>query len=472
MKKTFCLLLLIVFTIKPQNDSLKTGLNNLLAQPFFDTTIVSVSAYNLNSGTDIFRKNVNMLLRPASNMKVITSAAGLVFLGPDYKFTTGLYYTGVIEKSVLKGDLYVKGGLNPDFTLKDLDSLVAFLTQSGIKRITGKIYGDISAKDSVFWGKGWMWDDDPSTDAPYLAALNINDNAVSVKVSPSKLNEKPHIKLSPESKYFVVENFAKTNSGSNESLEITRDWVNRNNKIIIRGSIGLNSKPVSDIINVYNPAEYFLTLFKEKISEANIKFENNKNLFEKIPENAKVFNKLNLPYGTVIVNLNKTSDNLSAEMTLLALANKYYGDGASATKGHKLVDSLIVLAGMNPKNYCIVDGSGVSHYNLVTSDLLLNVLKFIYLKKPELYFVLYNSFPVGGVDGTLKTRMKDELVLNNVHAKTGTLSGVSTLSGYLKTLKGEDIAFSIMMQNYNGSASRSKYFQDEICKLLVKYGSK
>jgi D-alanyl-D-alanine carboxypeptidase/D-alanyl-D-alanine-endopeptidase (penicillin-binding protein 4) len=472
MKKILLLLFVFTAVVKPQSDSLVLSLNNLLSQPFFDTTAVSVSAYNLKNGKEIFSKNPYMLFRPASNLKVLTTSAGLVFLGPGYNFTTSLYYTGKISGGVLKGDLYVKGGLDPDFSLKDLDSLIGFLADAGIKKITGGIYGDVSAKDSIFWGDGWMWNDDPSTDFPYMSALNINDNAVTITVSPAGINERPAVKLHPDSKFFNIINSAKTINGSKESLEITRDWMNRNNNIIISGSIGVNSKPVSNVVNVCKTDEYFLMLFKEKLAKNNIRFSDSKNHFKAVPSGAALLNAHNIPFGTVIVNLNKTSDNLSAEMTLRALAGRYYGSNASAEKGLKLVDSLIILAGMNPKNYSIVDGSGVSHYNLVTSDLLSNILKFIYLKKPDLYSVLYNSFPVGGVDGTLKNRMKDSIVYNNVHAKTGTLSGVSTLSGYLKTEKGEDIAFSIMMQNYVGSSSRAKYYQDEIAKLLTKYGSK
>ena len=472
MKKLFLLLFVLTAVLKPQSDSLISSLNTLLSQPFFDTTAVSLSAFNLKTGTDIFKKNPNMLFRPASNMKIVTTSAGLVFLGPGYNFATSLYYTGNISGGILKGDLYIKGGLDPDFSLKDLDSLVNFLSYAGIKKITGKIYGDVSAKDSVFWGDGWMWNDDPSTDFPYLSALNINDNAVTITVSPSSKNDKPIVKLHPESQFFTVCNSAKTVSGNKESLEITRDWMNRTNNIIVAGNIGVNSKPVSNVVNVCKTDEYFLTLFKEKLVKCNIGFSGGKNQFKEVPSDASLLNSHNMPFGTVIVNLNKNSDNLSAEMTLRALGNKYYGRHASADKGLKLVDSLIVLAGMNPKNYSIVDGSGVSHYNLITSDLLLNVLKFIYLKKTDLYSIFYNSLPVGGIDGTLKNRMKDSMAYNIVHAKTGTLSGVSTLSGYLKTLKGEDVAFSIMMQNYVGSSSRAKYFQDEIAKLLIKYGSK
>jgi len=171
-------------------------------------------------------------------------------------------------------------------------------------------------------------------------------------------------------------------------------------------------------------------------------------------------------FGEVIVNLNKTSDNLSAEMTLRAMAVKYFGKPATASNGIKLVDSLVTLTGLNPNNYSMVDGSGISHYNLISAELLENVVRYIYKKDSNLYEILYNSFPIGGVDGTLRGRMQNENIFNNVHAKTGTLSGVSTLTGYMKAKNGDIISFSIMTQNFVGSAKTVRGFQDKVCEIL------
>jgi serine-type D-Ala-D-Ala carboxypeptidase/endopeptidase (penicillin-binding protein 4) len=132
--------------------------------------------YDLTEKQTVFEKDAQKLLRPASNMKILTSAAGLLFLGEEYKFRTSVLYTGSIINGVLLGDLYIKGGCDPDFTTSDLDSIINALLKADIREVSGKIYIDLSMKDELFWGKGWMWDDDPSTDAPYLSALNINDN--------------------------------------------------------------------------------------------------------------------------------------------------------------------------------------------------------------------------------------------------------------------------------------------------------
>ncbi|OGU78958.1 MAG: D-alanyl-D-alanine carboxypeptidase/D-alanyl-D-alanine-endopeptidase, partial [Ignavibacteria bacterium RBG_16_35_7] len=166
--------------------------------------------------------------------------------------------------------------------------------------------------------------------------------------------------------------------------------------------------------------------------------------------------------------LNKTSDNLSTEMTLFALSERYFGRPASAKNGLKMIDSLIIVCGLNPKDYKLVDGSGVSHYNLVTAELLLSVLKHFYYSEPNLFESLYNSFPIAGFDGTLENRMEKTKAEKNVHAKTGTLSGVSSLSGYVKNKKGNMIAFSILVQNYNDNSKQARDFIDDVCEVLAE----
>ncbi|HZW37954.1 MAG TPA: D-alanyl-D-alanine carboxypeptidase/D-alanyl-D-alanine-endopeptidase [Ignavibacteriaceae bacterium] len=458
MKKLFILFILI-YSISFSQSVIKTKLDSLTSTSFFDTTIIALDVYDLTADKVLYQKNNKLLLRPASNMKILTTVTGLYFLGKDYTFKTSLYYSGNIKNGTLNGNLYVKGGFDPDFTYDDLDSLILILKNNGIKKIKGNIYGDISAKDSLFWGHGWMWDDDPSTDAPYLSALNINDNAIEVTQEKNKVPQ-----LTPKTSFVKVERAA-----IKDINYLDRKWLPRENTILYNGVI-LGNKPLETKLNVFTPEKYFLHLFCEKLVE-------NK-MYNKVKYNfsssdyMKEIGKFERRYDTVIVNLNKTSDNLSAEMTLLALASLKTDKSASAKDGVIFIDSLIYLAGLNPENYSIVDGSGVSHYNLISSELLLGVLKFMYKNRPDLFNTLYNSFPIGGVDGTLRNRLKDSLVYNNVHAKTGTLSGVSSLSGYLTTLDNHIISFSIMMQNYTGTSQKVRNYQDEICKQLVEYGTK
>ena len=467
MKKILFLFLLVQNFLLGQEVKFTVAdeIDYLLRDPFFYSCQIGVDVYNISKKEIVYRHNDRMLFRPASNMKIITTTAALYFLGPEYKYKTELKYDGEIEDSVLNGNLYFIGGFDPDFTSDDLDSMIQVISNKGITQINGNIYADVSKMDSLFWGQGWMWDDDPSHDFPYMTPLVINDVSMYVAIEPTSIGQKAKIKTLPESNYFEYSNNIITVDNDTSDLTISRDWINRSDSLILEGGLFVDSEPDTIMINLKNSNKYFLALAKETLKKNNIK------LFGKCgikvtPEEANEIALKERLYKDVIINLNKSSDNLSAEMTLRAMAYENYGKFASAKKGVKLIDSLITEVGLNPENYRIVDGSGVSHYNLVSVELLNEILVYMNLYHPDLFELLYKSFPIAGVDGTLKHRMKEGSAFNNVHAKTGTLSGVSSLSGYLYDKKGDLISFSINTQNFVGSSRKARQFQDKICEIL------
>ncbi len=481
--KTALLFLLIIFSFPdafPQSrqvgiQTLQKQINKVISDPFFNSSQIAVDVFDLRTNKNLFQKNEKLLFRPASNLKILTSTAGLLFLGPEYKFTTSLYYTGYIRDNTLYGDLYIVGGFDPLFSTDDLDTLIIGLKQAGIKKIEGNLYADVSAKDSLFWGAGWMWDDDPSTDAPYLSSLNINDNSVKTAFAPSLVGSLIKINLIPESDFFEVKNTVVTISGDSSKVKVDRDWIGRKNKILVSGYLSNNSLPDTEGVNVYNPPFYFLDLFKERLSRNHILFKGlvdtmTLNLaYRQAGKTANLIGLYKRSFADVLGQMEKKSDNLAAEMTLYALAEKYYGKPASAKNGVKMIDSLIILAGFDPGNYRIVDGSGVSHYNLISSELILGVLKYFYYGQLQLFDSFYKSLPVAGVDGTLEKRMIGTRAQNNLRAKTGTISGVSCLSGYVRARNGHNLAFSIMVQNYVTKTKEAVKFVDQICKLLADY---
>ena len=170
----------LILSVAVYPQSLKSSIDDVLKVKFFESCQVSIQVEDLTTNNTLYKKNEKLLLRPASNMKILTSVAALIYLRPDYEFSTDIYYDGYISSDTLYGNIYVIGGCDPDFITQDLYYFVDAFKSQNISIITGNLYGDISFKDSMYWGKGWMWDDDPSSDAPYLSALNINDNCVEV----------------------------------------------------------------------------------------------------------------------------------------------------------------------------------------------------------------------------------------------------------------------------------------------------
>jgi len=477
MMKNLTKNVLVVFFFLPifcfPQTSVQEKLDKLLSDIFFESTHAAVDVYDLTNKDTVYQKDVKYFMHPASNMKILTSAAGLVFLGPDYNFETTLYYKGEVENKVLNGDIYIVGGFDPFFSINDLDYFVKAIDSLGIKKIKGNIFADVSRIDTMYWGKGWMWDDDPSTDSPYLSALNINENSVDALLIGTKPGKSAHLILNPYSGYFNVYNETVTVPfNGEESYKITRDWMNKKNTIVATGKVRAEKIISGDEepqgLNVFRPDLYFLTLFKETLERKGIKVEGKLDNFW-LPYGAIYLRTLSRPLSEVIEPLNKKSDNLCAEMVLYAMAEKYYGKPASAKNGISVINNFITLIGMNPEKYRLVDGSGLSHYNLVSAELILGILKYIYNSEPGLYKILSDSFPVAGVDGTLEKRMKGTIAEGNVKAKTGTISGISDLSGYLTTKSGKLLAFSILMENFVNNTSTARNFQDEICKILVDY---
>ncbi len=253
MKKIFLVIILISVTSFPQ--SLKTKIDNVVKEKFFDKCLIAIQVEDLTTNKTLFKKNEKMLLHPASNMKIITTTAGLIYLGPDYEFKTDLYYDGFVSNDTLNGNLYFIGGCDPDFVTQDFYGFADAIKSLNISVITGNIYGDVSFKDSLYWGNGWMWDDDPSFDAPYLSALNLNDNCVEVVVQQSDYLDQPTVSLNPNTKYVSVKNEI-TNDGT-EKFEISRNWLERKNEIIVKGKYLKSIKYTSEFVNVLEPDKIF-----------------------------------------------------------------------------------------------------------------------------------------------------------------------------------------------------------------------
>lgn len=470
ISKIFILLLIVFISVESfsQTSEYKTNvekkINALLDENnFFNSSQISIDIFDLNENKTVYQKNDELLFLPASNLKLLTCAAALKFLGTNYSFNTTLLINGAIRDSILLGSVIIKAGLDPLFSLNDLQIFCDELNQLGIKRIEGDLIADCSIKDSVYWGSGWQWDDEPSSDAPHLSALNINSNSISITAKLS--NGQISFSLFPKTDFVnVITNFSEVES----DVSITRNWLADKNEFIIScnknmsGSISIEE---SKKLNITNPELFFLTLLKEKLLQNGIKCNGK---LVKSYSNAAGDSVFSIKRGIIeVCNYTlKHSDNLSAEMLLYAIAS-FSSGGVDNQIGLAKVDSLITLLGLSPENYRIVDGSGLSRYNLISSSLLVKILVYIYKYESEIFQIIFDSLPISGIDGTLKTRMRNTSAENNVHAKTGTLAGVSSLSGYLTNANKHLIAFSINIQNYVTASSTARKYIDSICTILT-----
>lgn len=426
------------------------------------TSEVGISVYDLTEGKTVYTYQDQKLYRPASIEKIITSVTALSVLGSDYQYQTHLAYTGDISgDSILHGDLYVVGGFDPEFMEEDMVRLAEAVQHAGIRHIEGSLVGDVSMTDSVYWGPGWSWDDTPYYFQPYLSPLMLNRGCVNVMVIPGEKGGRPIVKVHPESDYYTVDNQAESYVIGAGKLNVTRNWLSNGNIIRVEGNV---NRRTTETLNLYSSEDFFMHTFAYQLKKRGISFR--KMAYGLCPESSKGFYTCSRPFLSVLERALKKSDNLSAESIFYSLAavksDKPFVGSKDAQKViyQFMKDSI----GYMSERYNIVDGSGVSLYNYISPDLLMEYLKYAYSRK-DIFMFLYNALPIAGVDGTLCYRMRRGKPFRNVRAKTGTVMGVSSLAGYVKTSGKHLLAFVIINQNaLNGKETR--LFQDKICEIL------
>lgn len=424
---------------------------------------VGISIYNLTTNKSLYTHRNTKLARPASTMKLLTAITTLSHPDGNKPFTTDVYYSGSINKDTLNGDLYIKGGMDPEFDDAAMDSLVAQVTKQPFKVVKGHIIGDISMKDSLYWGEGWMWDDAPYEYQPHLSPLLFCKGLVDITALPDSTKNKAHISVYPNSDYFTIYNLTKSNLAEKSSFEVQRDFVNQSNIIVASGNV---CKKTDQTITVSHGEQYFLHTFTERLRKvSNIKITKGYTYTYNPQIDYSIATKI-ASYSTdcekVVKQMLKASDNLNAEAMLYRLSAINGNHPATASSGVAAIQKKITELGLNSNTYRIVDGSGLSYHDLLTPQLEMAFLKYAYAH-PDLYQIIYRCVPISGVDGTLRRRMKNL----NIHAKTGSNSLTNTLAGYLTNKKGEVIAFSIMNQSILDE-SKAQDFQNAICTKLCE----
>jgi len=471
MKRLYLYLLLTIASVGIQAQSLTQRLDSLLNDPMLKTSEVGITVFNLTTGESLYQYQDEKLYRPASTEKVITAVTALARLGEGYTLDTRLQYTGNIENDTLKGNLYLIGGFDPEWMDEDLDSLVDVVAKSGIRYIADTLVADVSMMDSVYWGKGWSWDDAPDSFQPYLSPLMLNRGCVDVTVIPTRKDSMPEVVCVPVSDFYQVENDAVSHQPQAGKLKITRNWMQQGNRIHVSGNV---TKETTRTLSVYDSKNFFFHTFVGRLRKRGI--EASVKAFAECPSNdslavSSLF-ALQRPLDEVLKQAMKESDNLCAESMFYHLATRFAGKKrVSSGDGTDAIHDFMKQAlGFNPTCYSIVDGSGVSLYNYVSPQLLLEYLKYAYCHA-EIFRPFYESLPIAGVDGTLEHRMKKGKAYRNVRAKTGTVKGVCSLAGYAKASNGHLLAFVIINQNVM-KARLARAWQDKVCEVLCGGKSK
>lgn len=439
--------------------ALQARIDSVIADSLFPPSNIGVKVVSLTHGQTLYALNEHMLFNPASNQKLVTSAAALRFLGPQADFAT----TVAIDSATRR--LLIRGEGDPLLSTADLDSMARLCALQIPSDSSWTVGVDVRFFDDVYWGAGWTWDEEPAAYGMFLSPLVLNNNTITVEVTPGlSPGDPPEVSLDPPTAYVSVENSAvSVPDTAVEPLKISRKWRERSNTITVAGHIVTGSRPRRETLSLWRPELYAGTVFAERLHSYGILVDTIRidSLTAGVP-----LVRFSHGIDTVLTFLNKVSDNLSAENVLKTIAARTFGPPGSAENGLRLVNLYLAEIGVDTNVVSAADGSGLSRYNLTSPATIVRLLETMY--RDSLGFPLfYRALPIAGVDGTIGARMRGTTAEGNLRAKTGTLSAVTALSGYVRTADNEWLAFSILMQNFPGPSRRYRAVQDAIGVILA-----
>ncbi len=426
---------------------------------------LSVLIRSVTAAETLFAHHPDQKRIPASNVKLITSAAAMVYLGPDYTFPTDVYAAGPIQEGVLKGDIYLKGYGDSSLVQERMRELANGVRLSGIRRISGDLVADDSFFDEERYGRGWNVG---GSLRPYLAphgALSVNFSVVTVYVEPGPEAGSPaRVQLDPPSDTVRLEARVKTGPRQGRiQIHLGRRQKNGVDWITVDGSIPVDQERARYSAAVSDPARYAAGVFSAFLRQEGIRLEGRIRRGVTPPEAELVARQLSPPLGEIIRGLNKFSNNFIAEQVLKTLGAEVHGLPGTAEKGLLVMRDFLVSLGVPASSFDLADGSGLSRLNQMTARGLVTLLENVYNDfrlRPE----FTASLAVLGVDGTVRKRMPASHAARRVRVKTGMLGGVHTLSGFAAAENGEILAFSILS---NGDACRPRGVMHGIARAMT-----
>jgi serine-type D-Ala-D-Ala carboxypeptidase/endopeptidase (penicillin-binding protein 4) len=443
----------------PSAEPLASALDSIFADSAFARARWGVMIRSLDSGRTLYRRDAEKLFVPASNQKLVTAAVALETLGAEYRFRTRVEASGTVVDGVLRGDLVVRGSGDPTISAAfggaraTLRGWADSLRARGITRVDGSLVGDDDALDDVPLGRGWAWDDLDAAYSAEVGALQLNEGFVTLRLRPaSSVGGAATIALDPPTGYLPVAGAVLTvPTGSGTRVAVTRAPVGPG--ILVNGTIAVDTPWVEATVAVRDNTLFFLHVLRETLAEAGIAVAggpvDRDSRPGPAPATTVLFTHHSPPLGAVLAAFLKPSQNQIGELLLKTMGRELRAEG-TADAGLAAVDSALRAWSMPAGAMRAADGSGLSRYNLIAPEMLVGVLA--HMARSPRSEVFRQALPVGARDGTLTARMVGTPLAGNLQAKTGTLTGVRSLSGYMTTAAGQRIVFSILVNSHTRSS--------------------
>ena len=471
MKRIFPSFILFMIACMSWATPVQSDVENLLRQ--VDPAInLGALVVDLNTGETLYSRNASKTFIPASNMKLFSDAAALLALGPNYQFTTELSTDATrLDQGVLKGSVYLYLPGDPSLKSEDVTDLLAELKTWGIKRIDGNIIL-ASARHGIHpYAPGWSKKDLTHSYGAPLAPLILDENRLIVTVNPAaRAGQNARVELNTSNSGITLLNKVVTNTTAKGcGLSYVMD---KKNQLTVHGCIGLGQWSGQQKLAIKNPARYAKAHIKSDLHQFSIVL-NGKIKFGKKPKSALLLgtHKSKSISGLLEKTL-KTSDNLYAESLYLHTAEVLHGSPVSWRKAEPIIKKFIEQeTNISMKKAILRDGSGLSRQDQLTPKQTVALLKFLHARFPLAYEYI-SALPVAGRDGTLSKRLKKPSEQGFVRAKTGTMSGITSLSGYMYTSNAHTLAFAIYINKGPKTKAKTTWryasLIDRLCSFFLK----
>ena len=460
-----------------RREWLRSRLDELFAAPSLSRSKVSILVVESDTGRPIYARGDKTLLNAASNVKIVTSAAALALLGPEYRWKTTTLVASPPQGSPLRsggeltGDLYVRGAGDPMLTTEDLSGMVADLAAVGLHRIRGGIVVDETFFDAAHVGPAYDQKSDSYASRAPSSATSLNGNVVAVTIVPANAaGAAARVVIEPASPYFTLSGrvVTATDGPVGPTVETASD-NGGHTRVIVTGRVRLGSEPRTFLRRVVEPPLYLGWTLKQLLERRGISVAKGVRVGPAPAQGARVLSAHESPpLGVVVHDLNKRSNNFAAEQVLRTLGAEIVGRPGSWERGIEAVSRYLTnSAGLRRGSYQMTNGSGLYDSNRFSAEQIVAVLRAAQ-RDFRISAEFLASLAVAGTDGTIAHRMASTLAERYVRAKTGTLAGTSCLSGFAGSPGDIPLVFSFIMNDL-ANPGEARRTQDRAAELLVAY---
>lgn len=464
---------LIFSTLSTALDAatLQQGADQLINQ--VDPNInMGITVVDLTTGTTLYQRNATHPFIPASNMKLFSDAAAIMALGPDYRFTSQLSTDAhSIQNGTLNGSLYIYFPGDPSFNQNNLASLLSKLSYWGVQRIQGNAVLVSNNQSIDPYPPGWLTEDLHYSYGAPIAPVVLDENRLTVTINPAEQDGKAAlVELSEQNDGILINNRVKTrDDGKKCGVGISMD---HDNNLTLTGCIGVGQWAVQQRLPIRNPLRYAQGSVQEQLENLHITLNGQVQLGRAPANTILLGTHASKSISNLMADTLKPSDNLYADSLYLHTATKLNGAPLNWPQAQPVVQNFIQQqTGINMASARLTDGSGLSRQDQLTPHQTAQLLKFLH-DHFRLAFEYISALPIAGVDGTLQKRFRSPNQQGLLRAKTGTMTGVMGLSGYLYTANAHTLAFSIFINRRPGTkpqiAWKYRPLVDSLCTYFLK----